>query len=181
MALAFITGNTGKFTEVAAILPGISQVKLELDELQSLDTKVIIGHKLAQACRQYNGPLFVEDTTLTFHCLGKLPGPFIKYFEQSLNNQKLADLVSRYDDHSATASSMLGYRDQKGEVHFFEGHITGEIVAPRGAKNPFGWNNIFQPHGYNETFAEMTIEAKNQISMRGIAARKLSDFLFAHQ
>jgi inosine triphosphate pyrophosphatase len=174
---AFITGNQGKFKEVAAIIPDISQLALDLDEIQSLDAHTIIEHKLAQAAGTYHEPMFVEDTSLVFHCLGQLPGPLIKFFEDSLTNQQLADLVSRYDDNSATARSTIGYRDENGHCHYFSGEIKGTIVSPRGELNPFGWNNIFQPQGHSQTFAEMTVEAKNAISMRGIAATRLRDFL----
>jgi inosine/xanthosine triphosphate pyrophosphatase family protein len=63
--LYFITGNAGKFTEIAAIVPGLHQLKLDLDEIQSLDPKVVIEHKLKQAAAQHDGEFIVEDTSLS--------------------------------------------------------------------------------------------------------------------
>lgn len=175
--IAFVTGNAGKFGEVAALIPNLVQLKLELEELQGLDPRPIIEHKLNQAAQQHPGPLMVEDTSLGFDCLGGLPGVLIKWFEHSMDNAALANLVHRYDDHSATARCTIGYRDEQGNIAYFTGEVQGTIVPPRGTLNPYGWNNIFQPHGYSTTFAEMTIEAKNAVSMRGQAARRLADHL----
>ncbi|HEY6736320.1 MAG TPA: non-canonical purine NTP pyrophosphatase [Candidatus Saccharimonadia bacterium] len=179
MTITFVTGNQGKYNEIAVIIPGLEMLKLDLDEIQGLDPRPIIEHKLQQASQSYPGALIVEDTSLMFNCLNGLPGTNIKWFEQCLSNSQLADLVSRYDDHSAIARSTIGYRDEQGKVKFFTGEITGNIVPPRGTLNPFGWNNIFQPDGHQQTFAEMTISEKNHISMRGQAAHALQAYLAA--
>jgi inosine triphosphate pyrophosphatase len=177
MTLYFITGNTNKFREISAIISGLKQLNLELDEIQSLDPHAVIEHKLHQAAQHHDGEFIVEDTSLILNCLGGLPGTFIKWFEHTLTVEGIADLALHYPDHSATARVTIGYRDRTGEIHYFVGEQTGEIVAPRGTKNTFGWNSIFQPAGHNLTFAEMSIEEKNAISMRGIAAHKLASHL----
>lgn len=177
MPIAFVTGNASKFQEITAVIPGIVQLNLDLDEIQGLDPKIIIEHKLSQAATQHDGDIIVEDTSLEFNCLGRLPGPLIKWFEQSLSNTELADLVSRFPDHTAIASCTIGYRPQGGSPVFFTGSVTGTIVPPRGIVSPFGWNNIFQPLGSALTYAEMTIAAKNTTSMRGQAATQLQQFL----
>ena len=61
------------------------------------------------------------------------------------------------------------------DFHYFEGTIAGQIVMPLG-ETSFGWDPIFQPDGYDVTFAEMGVHEKNQISMRHQAAQKLADF-----
>lgn len=177
MKLTFITGNAGKFKELAAIIPGLTQLKVDLDEIQSLHPRTIIEHKLNQAAQNHDSAFIVEDTSLVFSCLGELPGALIRWFEDSLGNNRLADLVHRYDDHTAIACSTIGYRDQTGGLHYFTGQIKGVIVQPRGTVNPFGWNTIFMPDGSSETFAEMSLETKNTMSMRGQAARQLLAFL----
>ncbi len=180
-ALQFITGNLGKFREVQAVLPGIQQLNLELDEIQGLDPRLVIEHKLTQAAGQHAGAFIVEDTSLIFHCLGNLPGPLIKWFVEALGNDGMVDLVHRYPNHNVTAKTTIGYRSATGQIHYFIGQIDGQLVSPRGTLEPFGWNPIFQPQGHDQTFAEMTIAQKNAISMRGRAAAALKQFLQANQ
>jgi inosine triphosphate pyrophosphatase len=177
--LYFITGNDSKFQEISAIVPDLEQLKLDLDEIQSLDPKVVIEHKLTQAAAHHDGEFIVEDTTLSLSCLKGLPGTFIKWFEETLGIDGIAALAMKHEDRSAVARVTIGYRDAAGEHHYFMGEIEGDIVPPRGS-NKFGWNPIFQPKGESRTFGEMTFEEKNHISMRGIAARKLFAHLSGH-
>lgn len=177
MQLAFVTGNSGKFNEIAAVLPFVSQTDIDLDEIQSLDPQRIIEHKLLQAAQQLPGAIIVEDTSLEFTCLNGLPGTNIKWFLKCLGNDGLAELVHHYADHSAVARCTIGLRGHGDEIKYFSGEVSGTIVAPRGALSPFGWNSIFQPDGHAKTFAEMSIKTKNAISMRGQAARQLRDYL----
>jgi inosine triphosphate pyrophosphatase len=173
----FITGSSGKFREAKAIMPDIQQLKLDLDEIQSLSPQVVIEHKLSQAALHHNGPFFVEDTSLVFHCLKDLPGTYVKWFEQSLGLDGEAELVSHYDDHLATATTMIGYRSAAGKNHYFTGQVDGTIVAPRGGG--FGWDAIFVPDGYEQTFGELGLAVKNTLSMRSIAVRELAKYLLA--
>ena len=75
----------------------------------------------------------------------------------------------------AQAKTIIGYKHNNGNTHYFEGVVNGHIVSPRG--KGFGWDAIFQPVNYAKTFGEMTPEEKNKISMRKLAAQKLKDFL----
>lgn len=175
--LYFITGNAGKFREINAVVPHIQQLKLDLDEIQSLDPKTVIEYKLAQAAAQHSGSFIVEDTSLVFNCLNGLPGTMVKWFVDTLGNDGMANLVLRYDDHSAVARCTIGYRHETGETQYFTGEVHGRIVAPRGTVSVFGWNGIFEVEGTGQTFAEMTIEEKNRLSMRGLAAQKLAAHL----
>jgi inosine triphosphate pyrophosphatase len=175
----FITRNTGKFIEINQIIPELSHLKLDLDEIQSLDPQQVIEHKLAQAAAGRDGEFIVEDTSLELTCLQSLPGTFITWFEKTLGVDGLAALAMKYEDRSAIARVTIGYRNAQGQNHYFSGELQGDIVPPRGT-NKFGWNTIFQPVGERRTFAEMTIEEKNRISMRGIAARQLAAHLADH-
>jgi len=79
-------------------------------------------------------------------------------------------------EDKARAIVLIGYIDNTGVVKFFEGSLEGKIVPARGDKD-FGWGPIFQPLGHDKTFGEMDRDEKHTISMRGIAARKLNEFL----
>jgi inosine triphosphate pyrophosphatase len=179
--LYFVTGSAGKFRELSSFIPELKQLKLDLDEIQSLDPHVVITHKLNQAARQHTGvELMVEDTSLSLDALGgQLPGTYIKWFQEAIGLQGIGELAAKYPDQSATARTVIGLRDGSGESHFFAGEIRGRIVLPRHAGG-FGWDGIFVPEGYDHTFSELGPDKKDEMSMRRRAAEKLKSYLAAH-
>lgn len=176
--LTFITGNNNKFNEVKAIIPEIEQLDIDLPEIQSLDPQEIVEFKLKTALETLPGNFIVEDTSLYVEGLHGLPGPFIKWFMKAMGREGLAKIVLDSGNDRAEAKTIIGFADDNGNYHYFEGHISGRIVMPLG-ETSFGWDPIFQPDGYEVTFAEMGSEEKNKISMRRQAAQKLADFLGA--
>jgi inosine triphosphate pyrophosphatase len=153
--VTFITGNQNKADYLARHLGiEIAHQKVELEEVQSLDLKQISAYKAKQAYAVVNSPVLVEDVGLTFHALGALPGPFVKWFESEIGLEKMCRLLDCFDDRSATASSVFAYYDG-AEMKTFEGKLGGVIADhPRG-QNGFGWDPIFIPEGYSQTRAEM--------------------------
>ena len=176
MALYFITGNKNKFKEARSILSGVEQLDIDLPEIQEIDATEIVEAKLLEALKHKEGEFIIEDTSLYFDCLNGLPGPLIKWFLQTVGNKGLFDLVDKLGNDQAGAKTIIGYAENKSRVHFFTGSIKGRIVSPRGDSN-FGWDPIFQPEGYSKTFAEMSSEEKNAISMRRVALNKLKEFI----
>ena len=67
-----------------------------------------------------------------------------------------------------------------GEEYSFEGKVVGEILYQKTGIDGFGYDPIFKPTGYDQSFAEMTMKQKNEISHRGIAVKKLIHFLSHH-
>lgn len=179
MVIYLITGSQRKFQEIQEFLKDtieIEMLSLDLDEIQEVDAKKIIKHKLNEALKHHPGKeFFVEDTSLHFECLNGLPGPLIKWFLKKMNFDELHNLCEKMGDNKATAKVHIGYH-KDGKIHFFEGHINGNIVA-KGLDNGFGWDVIFQPEGFNKRFSEMTIEEKNKISHRANAVKKFKEFL----
>ena len=176
MSLYFITGNKSKFEEVKSILGDVEQLDLDLPEIQEIDAHEIIRNKLEVARTHQQGAFIVEDTSLYFIALNGLPGPLIKWFLKTVGNEGLFKMAESLGDFGAEARTIVGYSDGSGEVKFAEGIVKGKIVSPRGETN-FGWDPIFQPEGYEQTFAEMSQEEKNKISMRRLALEKLQEFL----
>lgn len=174
--LVFITGNQYKADYLAKWLGHpVKHHKLDLDELQTLDVHEIVAHKASQAYKLLQQPVLVEDTTLTFHVLGRLPGTLIKWFLQELGPAGLCRLLDNLDDRRATATATFGLYDGK-QLRLFEGMAKGEIAKrPRG--EGFGWNPIFIPENHSKTFAEMTDEEMQPLNHRGRALQKLHDFL----
>ncbi len=175
--LTFITGNLSKAEELAYHLDfPVKHRSIDLYEIQSLDLKEIVQYKAKEAYKQAQSPVLVEDVSLTFHALGKLPGPLIKWFLIGLDNDGLCKLLNGYADRSATAQVMFGLYDGE-KLHVFEGSISGTIVGiPRGERG-FGWDSIFIPEGYAQTWGEMSLEEQSDTSMRRVALKKLEEFL----
>ncbi len=176
MTLYFITGNKSKFEEASAILPGIRQFNVELPEIQSINAREIVKTKLLEAMNHKKAEFIVEDTSLYLDCLNGLPGPLIKWFMKTIGNEGLFNIVEKFGNPNAEAKTVIGYAKNPKEVYYFEGSIKGRIVSPKG-RSGFGWDPVFQPEGCSKTFAEITQEEKNKISMRRIALNKLKEFL----
>lgn len=175
MTLHFITSNKSKFSEAKTFLKPLKQLDINVPEIQSMDIHEVIRAKLEAARKEHEGELMVEDTALTIGGLGGLPGPFVKWFLESLPLEKIAELAEASGDTSADALTVVGYHDSKG-VKFFEGRLHGKIVAPRG-KRGFGWDRIFQPDRHDKTWGEMTLAEKNRMSMRKEAFSQLAEWL----
>ena len=155
--LTFITGNADKATWTQRYLKQpLSHHKLDLPEIQSLDAHEVVEYKVKEAYKILHQPVLVEDTSLVFNTLGKLPGTLIKWFISELGNEGLCKLINT-DDRTAVATVLFGYYDGN-KVLFGEGNINGTITkSPRGT-NGFGWDPIFIPDGQTKTHAELTPE-----------------------
>lgn len=154
--VTFITGNQDKAYYLAKHLGiEIAHQKVDLEEIQSLSLHEISTFKARHAYKIVGSPVLVEDVGLTFHALGNLPGPFIKWFESEMGHEKLCRLLDGFDDRSATAACVFAYYDGE-KFKTFEGSLDGTIADhPRG-NNGFGWDPIFIPQGYTVTRAEMS-------------------------
>lgn len=177
MDIYFVTGNSDKLREAEQIL-GIEpkSIKLELDEIQELDSDIIAEHKARQAWEQIKKPLVIWDQSLYINCLNDFPGPLIKWFWETLGLEKICQIANLFDDHEISTKTTLTYYDGNN-IKYFYGEVKGIIpTEPRG-KHGFAWDPIFIPNGYNKTFAEMISEEKNAVSMHRIALEKLRDYL----
>jgi non-canonical purine NTP pyrophosphatase (RdgB/HAM1 family) len=180
MLITFITGNAHKADYVARHLgTAINHQKVELPEIQELDVEKLIRTKAEAAYHQIHRPILVEDASLTIRGLGRLPGPFVKWFESEIGNEGICRLVDGLGDRRATASVIFGLYDGR-TFHSFTGEATGRIAErPRGS-NGFGWDPVFIHDGYELTRAEMDQETLEAISMRKQALAKLAAHLHAN-
>lgn len=175
--LVFVTGNISKFKLTKRYLhyPIIHQ-KIDLTEIQSLDPRDVVADKARKAYQYLKKPVLVEDTSLVFGVLGKLPGTYIKWFYEELGNDRLCHMLAGYDDRSAVASVCFGYFAGRGDVLFFEGEMRGSIAQkPRG--NGFGWTPIFIPEDHDKTWGELSPTEQDKTAMRRIALEKLNVYL----
>ena len=177
MDLVFVTSNANKLREASAILGrDLSQCDLDIREIQAIHVKDVVQEKAREAYLILKKPVLVEDTGLYIERLGGFPGALIKWVLGSIGNEGICRLLKDGVDRSAYAETGLCLYNGK-EFRTFFGRVDGKIVsAPRGATN-FGWDPVFQPDGHNRTFAEMSAEEKNAISMRARAFAKLKEYL----
>lgn len=176
--ITFVTGNENKIRELSPILGDtFTTVDIDLPEIQSLSFKEVIEAKLKEARKSIQeGEIMVEDSGYIFHGLGALPGPFSKFFLESLGLDGVHTLVASLSSNKATFYTHIGYMDNMDTSTFFEGAISGTIVSPEGTGG-FGFDPLFIPDGYSKRFAEMTEEERRTIRPRIKAAKKLKEFL----
>ena len=175
--LVFVTGNMNKVHWLEKFLgQAVDHRKLDLIEIQSLDPVEVVRHKSIEAYGQIQEPVLIEDTSLVFTALGKLPGTFVKFFLEEIGNADMCRLLDGYTDKSATASVIYGIYDGKNFQSFgksVEGSISPE---PKGASG-HGWDPIFIPEGQTKTYAEMTQGEYVTYSVRNKAVQKLKKFI----
>ncbi|HEX8182672.1 MAG TPA: non-canonical purine NTP pyrophosphatase [Candidatus Saccharimonadales bacterium] len=174
--ITFITGNQNKADYLARYLElPVKHHKMDLDEIQSLDLRTIVKHKLLQAYDEVKQPVLVEDVSLEFEALGRLPGTFIRFYVDEVPFETICrtlDGLSR----NATAKSIYGYYDGTS-MEFFESGMKGVIADhPRG-ENGWGWDKIFIPVGYTQTRAELDEEEDKKTYMIIKPFDKLKAFL----
>ncbi|KAH8702640.1 non-canonical purine NTP pyrophosphatase, rdgB/HAM1 family [Talaromyces proteolyticus] len=176
-SLNFITGNQNKLTEVRAILGSTVTVHskaIDIPEIQGT-IEAIAKEKCRRAAAEVGGPVLTEDTALEFRALKGLPGPYIKWFLQSIGLEGLNKMLDPYEDRSAEAVCTFAFSSGPGEEPIiFQGRTLGKIVAARGPDR-FGWDPVFEYQG--RTYAEMDKEEKNKISHRFKALMKLKEWL----
>ncbi|HRN69969.1 MAG TPA: RdgB/HAM1 family non-canonical purine NTP pyrophosphatase [Candidatus Woesebacteria bacterium] len=175
--ITFVTSNKGKVNELQNLLQiEIIPKDIDLPEIQSLDLKEIIEKKAFEAYKIIQSPVVIEDTSLIFHALAKLPGTFVKWFLKELGTEGLCRLMNQYKNKTATAQNMIGLFDGT-QISFFSGKIKGTISPVPKGTNGFGWDALFIPEGQYKTYAEMTNKEKMKFSFRKIAVEELKQFL----
>jgi len=174
--VVFITGNQRKADYLAELLGyPVDHVKVDLDEIQSLDLHEVVKHKMRQAYDQIKHPVLVEDVALEFSALGKLPGTFIKWFLEELNLEGLCRLVDG-KDRTATARCVFGYFDGQTET-FFEGSLKGSVSEQPAGNGGYGWDPVFIPEGYSVTRAELSAEDDQKTYLQIKPLGQVKDFL----
>lgn len=167
--LSVLTSNPGKFEDIERFLTSptlkVEQVSVDLEEIQEVDALKIIHHKIEEAkCLGYTD-FILEDTSLYFDGLNRLPGPLIKWFLEELKTTGLYTMASCMGTGAAMAETVLAYVAKDEAPQIFVGSTGGRIVPPLGSLG-FGWSNIFQPDNCLKTYAEMLYEEKLEWNQR---------------
>ena len=173
--LVVITSNIGKIEEINAILGIDHKVStIEVPEIQSLNLDEVITAKAKAAYEKIKKPVLVTDVSLEIEGFGGLPGPFVKFFLKTLGAEKTVKLVK--GSRRTKVTDAVAVYDGK-ILKIFKGTVWGKVVPKSRGTSGFGFDFVFVPDGYRQTYAQMPSAVKNKISHRAMALKKLKDYL----
>lgn len=184
--LYFITGNNNKFNEVLSFFEKenlnyfLKQKKIKTIEIQEDSIKDVALFKLNSIREKINGSFFIEDAGFFVDIpLNGFPGVYSSYVLRTIGNEGILKLINDFVQSRAHFSAVIAlYFKPKDKIFYFEGNVEGRVSSKIRGKGGFGFDPIFIPDSIpDKTFAELSIEEKNRVSHRGIALKKLVDFL----
>ncbi len=188
MKLVFATNNSNKIKEVQALIPDsitlLSLADINCHEDIPETAPTIEGNaiqKVTYIKEHYNLPCFADDTGLEIQSLDGAPGVYSARYagpERSAeaNMQKVLKNLAHTTDRSAQFKTVIAlYLDSTTTC--FTGICKGTITSEKRGSGGFGYDPIFLPTGYSETFAQMDLKIKNEIGHRGKAVQELVVFL----
>jgi XTP/dITP diphosphohydrolase len=186
--LVFATNNAHKLQEVAAKINGQIEL-LSLDDIGCFDEIAETGLTFRENASiksryvydNYKLNCFGDDSGLEIDALNGEPGVYSaryagKHGDHEANMNKVLTGLLAETNRKARFRTVISLM-RNGAENFFEGTVEGTIRHERSGTQGFGYDPIFQPDGYEVTFAEMTLDEKNRISHRAIAVEKLVAFL----
>ncbi len=192
MKIVFATYNSDKLNEIRNALSTASLNQFEIfglneigiDETIPETQDTIKGNAIQKAqfiYDRYSLDCFADDTGLEVIALNNRPGIYsARYagencsYEDNVNKLllEMKDITNREARFYTSIALII-----EGNIKVFDGFIRGIITQTKRGNNGFGYDPIFQPIGYTETFAEMSLEKKNKISHRAMALNKLIEYL----
>lgn len=187
--LVFATNNAHKLEEIRAILGNSIEI-LSLADIHCLADIPETADTLEGNARQksryvyehYGLDCFADDTGLEVESLGGAPGVYSARYadgqghDSQANMNKLLKEMEEKNDRKAQFRTIISLIE-KGEERQFEGIVKGQITREKRGESGFGYDPIFQPDGYETTFAELGSDIKNRISHRARAVAALCDYL----
>ena len=192
MKLVFATNNLNKLRELQQLLGE----KVELLSLKDINCNDEIPEdyetleenatqKAEYIYKKYNVNCFADDTGLEIRSLNNEPGVYSARYageekDAKANMKKVLTKLSGIEDRSARFRTVISLFLNDKEYQF-EGIVDGNILESERGKDGFGYDPIFEPNGYSESFAEMEMSEKNKISHRGLAVQKLVQFLLDYK
>ena len=197
--IVFATNNKHKLEEIRSILGekfevlSLSDIGCHEDIPETSDT--LEGNAMQKAqyvFDKYGYDCFADDTGLEVEALGGEPGIYSARYaaldgddsishDSDANMTKLLRKLEGIENRKARFRTVIALttntQHPTPNTHLFEGIVNGSIIRERRGGEGFGYDPIFQPEGYDQTFAELGNEVKNHISHRARAVQKLAEFL----
>jgi len=186
--LVFATNNKHKLSEVRAILKdqfevySLAEINCYDDIPETADTlEGNAEQKAVWVLEKYGYDCFADDTGLEIEALDGRPGVYsARYAGENCsfedNNRKVLAELEGEENRNAKFRTVICLK-LNGETHFFSGEVKGRIIDENRGSKGFGYDPVFIPKGYEQSFAEMGDELKNTMSHRYRATQKLVDFL----
>lgn len=188
MKLVFATNNPHKLAEARNILGekteilSLNDIACHADIPETADT--LEGNSSLKAryiYQQYGIDCFADDTGLEIKALNGAPGVYSARYagepsNPTANRQKVLQALEKESDRRAHFRTVITLI-LNGQEYQFEGKTEGTISTEEKGENGFGYDSIFIPSGYQQTFAQLKPEEKNSISHRGKAIEKLWTFI----
>lgn len=188
MKLVFATNNNHKLKEVRQLLPDSIEI-LSLKDIDCDDEIAETGGtirdnafiKARYIYEKFGMNCFADDTGLEVDSLGGRPGVYSARFagpacRSEENIKKLLIELKGIENRKANFRTSIALMID-GTENTFEGIVDGVITNEESGENGFGYDPVFLPNGHNKTFAQMSDAEKNAISHRGIAVKKLVEYL----
>ena len=188
MKLVFATNNLNKLAEVQKMLPNSIKILSLKDincfnEIDETETTLEGNAKLKAdyITEKFGYNCFADDTGLEVEFLNNSPGVYSARYaglenDSEKNMQKLLSELKNRSNRKAQFRTAIAL-NLNDKQFLFEGICKGEITIEKQGEKGFGYDPIFKPNGFNNSFAEMTSEEKNSISHRGNAIQQLVSFL----
>ena len=186
--ILFGTNNQNKLQEIRQILDEKYEVLSLKDLGKQMDVEetetTLEGNSILKATTYYHHtgiPCFADDTGLEVEALNGAPGVYSAgYAGENCSyddnvNKMLREMTGK-ENRKAQFRTVIAFYDGS-QTLTFDGIVNGQIIQERRGTNGFGYDPIFLPEGYQETFAELSSEVKNSISHRGKAVRKFAEFI----
>lgn len=186
--LVFATNNRHKLEEVGDVLKDQLRI-LSLKEINCFDdipetADTLEGNALIKAKHVYDTygyDCFADDTGLEVEALGGRPGVYSARYagedqNAARNMEKLLRELEGSTNRRARFRTVVALIEG-GKVSYFEGKIEGQIIEQQRGTAGFGYDPVFVPDGYSQTFAELGSELKNKISHRALAVKELIEYL----
>jgi XTP/dITP diphosphohydrolase len=182
------TQNQHKLKEINALLDGVVEVRsiyaFNLTEELPETGDTLTDNALQKAryiYNRFNVSCFADDTGLEIEALNGQPGVYSARFagdakDPEANMQKVITMMNGVSNRKACFKTVIALI-LDGKEYLFEGQIDGVILESRAGDEGFGYDPIFLPNGYAQSFAQMPLSLKNQISHRALAVKKMVDFL----
>jgi XTP/dITP diphosphohydrolase len=206
MKIVFATNNQHKLSEIRSILGDSIEVLSLKDigcDVDIPETGITLEENALQKAQyiydHYHISCFADDTGLEVDALDGAPGVYSARYasmagdsgqmshDSEANMARLLKELGNNNNRKARFRTVIALIQKKDicpcgctsikEIHKFEGIVEGEIIRERRGGEGFGYDPIFQPNGYDQTFAELGMEIKNHISHRARATQKLADYL----
>ena len=187
--LVFATNNAHKLEEISSILGekvellSLKDIHCTVDIPETADT--LEGNAMLKAgyiYENYGLDCFADDTGLEVEALNGEPGIYSARYAGGEGHNAEANMQKLLQNMQGVQNRKAQFRTAiclilDGKKHLFEGSVKGEIIKEKRGETGFGYDPIFVPDGYTQTFAELGNETKNKISHRALATAKLCRFL----